>query len=135
PGTEFVQWDVSDSAPFAPGSFDAVSAIDVYIHIVNDARYSNALQKISELLRDGGYFILSDFLVHGSAVRGMHQVIRPLHDFEDQLAACDLEVTLRRPLFVLMNTPVDSTIRALHRYCRTLNDALSRFPRLGVPAV
>jgi SAM-dependent methyltransferase len=134
PGTEFVQWDVSDSAPYAPASFHAVSAMDVMFHIVDDARYGAALHNVSQLLRDGGYFILSDFLVHGPATRGSQQVIRPLHEFEDQLAACGLEVMLRRPMFVLMNTPVDSTSRALHLHWRTLQDLLARFPWLGGPA-
>jgi SAM-dependent methyltransferase len=134
PGAKFVQWDVGDPPPYAQGSFDAVSAMDVMFHIVDDSRYRAALQNISHLLKEGGYLILSDFLVHGPATRTTHQVIRPLHEFEDQLAACGLEMTLRRPMFVLMNTPVDSTSRGLHLQWRTLEDLVTRFPRLGNPA-
>jgi SAM-dependent methyltransferase len=134
PRTKFVQWDVSDPPPYAQGSFHAVSAMDVLFHIVDDSKYRAALENVSQLLKDGGHLILSDFLVHGPATRNTHQVIRPLREFEDQLVACGLEVTLRRPMFVLMNTPVDSTSRVLHLYWRTLQDLLSRFAWLGGPA-
>jgi 2-polyprenyl-3-methyl-5-hydroxy-6-metoxy-1,4-benzoquinol methylase len=134
PETKFVQWDVSDPPPYAQDSFDAVSAMDVMFHIVDDSRYHAALQNISQLLKEGGYFVWSDFLIHGPVSRSMHQVIRPLHEVEEQLAACGLEVTLRRPMFVLMNTPVDSTSRVLQLQWRTLQDVVSRFPWVGGPA-
>jgi SAM-dependent methyltransferase len=134
PGTEFVEWDMGEPPPFAPASFDAVSAMDALFHIVDDARYRAALQHISQLLTDGGYLIFSDFLVHSPAVRTTHQVIRPIDEVEEELDACGLELTLRRPMFVLMNTPVDSTNRALQLYWRKLTDLLLRLPRLGGPA-
>lgn len=134
PGTEFVQWDISEPPPYARSSFHAVSAMDVLFHIVDDSRYRAALQNVAALLKDGGYFIWSDFLVHGPGVRTVHQVIRPLREVEDQLTACGLEIVLRRPMFVLMNTPVDSTSHALNLQWRVLEDLVARFPRLGNPA-
>ncbi len=112
PETRFVRMDIgADVVPLTPGSFDVVSAFDVLFHIVDDARFERALLNIAGLLRPGGLFLYSDNFLHGPAVRAAHQVSRSLVDIERALHAAGLQPVRRRPVFVLMNSPVDSTSR------------------------
>jgi SAM-dependent methyltransferase len=131
PRSRFVQWDVAEPPPFAPSSFDAISAVDVLYHIVDDERYRAAFENISALLRDGGYFVFSENLLHGETIRVAHQASRALRDVEALLVESGLEVVLRRPMFVLMNSPIDSANPVLRGYWSVLSAALSRYPVLG----
>lgn len=131
PDTRFVQFDVTKQPPIPPESFDAISGIDVLFHIVDDVSYEAAFRNIASLLKVGGYFIFSENLLHGETIRGPDQVNRPLRDVERVLAKSGLDLVLRRPMFVLMNAPVDSTSRLLNAYWRKLTSSLSRFPGSG----
>jgi SAM-dependent methyltransferase len=125
------QWDASEPAPFAAESFDGVSAMDVLFHIVDDARYRMALQNVARLLKPGGYFLFSESLLHRSTVRTPTQVSRPLREVEAELEAVGLAVIMRRPMFVLMNAPIDSTNRILRGYWSGLATLLNHLPALG----
>lgn len=109
PKYRFSQLDISAEAPPAGQTFDAISCMDVLFHIVDDARFHQAIRNIAALLKPGGYFIYSDNFIHGETVRGEHQVSRSLVDIEGALAQAGLEVKSRRPAFVLMNAPTDDT--------------------------
>lgn len=92
----------------APGGFDAISAMDVLFHIVDDYQYQQAFRNIASLLKPGGWFIWSDnFLRHGTE-RVAHQVSRSLAESEAAVRAAGLEIVDRRPMFVLMNYPADT---------------------------
>jgi SAM-dependent methyltransferase len=131
PGLPLVRWDAADEPPFEPASFDAVSAFDVLFHIVDDDRYRSALANLASLLREDGYLLLSENLVHGQAVHGRHQVSRTLDEFRRRLEELGLELVLRRPQFVLMNIPLDSRSRLHWAFWNRLHGLLVRRPRLG----
>ena len=131
PGSEFVQWDVTQEPPFAPGSFDAVSAFDVLFHIVDDSRYASAFANIGRLLREGGFFLFSEMLLHRGAVRVSHQASRPLEAVEALLEANRLEIVSRRPMLVVMNPPIDSANPVLRGVWRGLEGVLTRAPATG----
>ena len=95
------------------GRFDIVSAMDVVFHIVDDAAFERAVGGITAVLRDGGLFLFSDNFVRGAERRLPHIVHRRLEDVRAVLHRAGLEVVERRPLFVLMNAPVDSTSRVV----------------------
>lgn len=126
PNAAFVQWDVSENTPFPPASFDAVSAFDVLFHIVDDSRYAAAFANIARVLRDDGYFLFSEALLHRQTVRVRHQASRPLAEVEALLQANHFELITRRPILVVMNPPIDSANRALHALWRVLDAALRR---------
>lgn len=107
--------DISDGIPagLEPASFDVVSAFDVLFHIVDDQRFSAALQTIAGLLRPGGIFLWSDFFVHGPKVADKHIVFRNLDQTRAVLAANGLEELGRRPMFFTMAEPRDSSGGAL----------------------
>lgn len=133
PQYRFYRADVGeDLAWLGPGRFDAVSCMDVLFHVVDDAAYARALQNIRALLKPGGIALLSNHFVHGKARRPTpHVVCRPLVVEMAALHEAGLEVLARRPMFVLMNAPVDSDNRLLWSLWRMLERAVSRRPAVG----
>lgn len=102
--------DIGESALLSPTTnFDIVSAFDVLFHIVDDERYDNALRNISALLRPGGLFLYSDNFVRGRS-RQFHGYwkSRSLEEIGDALDRAGFHIIDRVPVFVLMNSPVDS---------------------------
>lgn len=132
PSDAFVRFDVGgDETPLEPASFDAISAMDVLFHIVDDERFERALRTIFSLLAPRGLFVFSDNFVHGEAIRGEHQASRPLGEIESLLRATGFEVVGRRPMFVLLNAPVDSQNRALRASWQLLTSLALRGNALG----
>lgn len=122
----------AEEPPFSPCSFDAVSCMDVIFHIVNDAAYDRALHNLSAMLRPGGLLIFTENFVHVPAVRGAQQTSRSLTEIEALVHAADLEIIMRRPMFVLMNAPVDSSSGVLHLWWKMATAIAARAP--GVAA-
>ncbi len=115
PQHRFVQADIGATLPvheaLPPGSFDAVSAMDVLFHIVDDEAYRRAFINLASLLKSGGWLIWSDnFLRHGTE-RVKHQVSRSLVESEREAKAAGFEIVGRVPMFVLMNYPSDTPSR------------------------
>jgi SAM-dependent methyltransferase len=113
PGRRFHLADITEVRAL-PGEsrFDVVSAFDVLFHIVDDLRYRQAIANIHSFLRPGGLFLHSDIFTHLEAVRGRHYVYRPLAEVEGTLREAGFDVVDRRPMFVLMNVPIDTQNRA-----------------------
>jgi SAM-dependent methyltransferase len=121
PADEFHNLDIGsaglgeDASPLAGRQFDAVSCFDVLFHIIDDEHFETAVENIATLVRPGGLFALSDYFVHPEvmerSIRAPHRVSRSLDRFQDVLKCNGLEVLERRPMFFLMNEPVDSGSR------------------------
>jgi 2-polyprenyl-3-methyl-5-hydroxy-6-metoxy-1,4-benzoquinol methylase len=121
PADEFHNLDIADgdlgedASPLAGRQFDAVSCFDVLFHIVNDEHFETAIENIATLVRPGGLFALSDYFVHPEvmerSIRAPHRVSRSLDYFQGVLDCNGFEVLERRPMFFLMNEPVDSGSR------------------------
>jgi SAM-dependent methyltransferase len=114
-----------------PATYDYVSAMDVLFHIMDDDRYARAFRNLAGLLRPGGYLLFSEDFVHGERDEGSHKVVRPIDHIESCVAAAGLEIIGRRPIFFLMNRPLDSESRALERWWRLLHSRLGEHPGLG----
>lgn len=135
PGDHFVQLDITArDIPDDLGGFDAISAIDVLFHIVDDDRYRQAIENLSALLHPTGVLILSENFLHGQTVRTEHQASRSRDWIASRLHDAGLELVSRRPMFVLMNTPIDSRSRLLALWWRSLTSGLHRWPRLAPAA-
>jgi SAM-dependent methyltransferase len=114
PEARFVRADIGEplaTMPLEVGSFNAVSAMDVLFHLVDDDAYANALSNIAALLQPGGWFLWSDNFLRHPAERVTHQASRPLTESLRLLQAAGFEVVERVPMFVLMNYPADTTSR------------------------
>jgi 2-polyprenyl-3-methyl-5-hydroxy-6-metoxy-1,4-benzoquinol methylase len=131
PGVHTAQFDLGSSGlPAAPGSFDAISCMDVLHHLMDDAAYERAIQNCAQLLRPGGALIFTDNFLHGPAYRGPHHVSRPLAQIEGAARAAGLQVRVRKPMFVLMNNPIDSRSALFKFYWKALSFA-SEFRPVG----
>jgi SAM-dependent methyltransferase len=108
PSASAHQLDLTGSLPADLGQFDAISAMDVLFHIVDDDGYARAIENLARLLVPGGVVVLTENLVHGGTERGEHQTSRSFDEVLGLLSRWGLEVEQRRPAFVLMNTPIDS---------------------------
>jgi SAM-dependent methyltransferase len=132
PDARFLEADVADPTPDAlSGGFDIVSAFDVLFHIVDDERFSRAMENLGRLTRPGGHLLLSENFLRGSTLRHRHQVSRTREEIHDALTASGFEIVLRLPMFVLLNTPVDSESRPLRLFWRGLAGTSRRSHRLG----
>lgn len=115
PGDDFLREDVgrawSDVPRLTTRDFDAVSAMDVLFHLVDDHAYATAFVNLAAVLRPGGWLLWSDnFLRHGSE-RVAHQASRSLAESEAAVRSAGLEIVRRVPMFVLMNYPADTRSR------------------------
>lgn len=128
----FVQADIGDATlSHTTSSFDAISAMDVFFHIVDDARYAQAIQNCAALLRPGGLLMFSDNFVHGASQRSAHQASRSLDEIEAIVRASGLSIDERRPMFVLMNAPIDTNNRAILQFWSLLTRIVRRSEIFG----
>jgi SAM-dependent methyltransferase len=113
PEIEFSQLDIGDHLPESlHASQDAVSAFDMLFHIVDDSRYRQAIQNIHAALAEGGWFLFSDLFVHEETKRWEHMVARSLDEVERTLTSAGFRIVSRKPVFALMNQPLDCRNRA-----------------------
>jgi SAM-dependent methyltransferase len=126
PAGAFLRMDVGDATPATDQRFDVVSAFDVLFHIVDDARFAQALRNVGALLRPGGWFLFSDNFLHAGTLRSRHQVSRSLDDITRDLHAAGFDVVRRVPMFVLLNTPVDARTRLARWWWTALSVAVAR---------
>jgi len=121
----------ADVSALEPASFDAISAFDVLFHIVDDEAFERAMRNIATLLKPGGALVFSDNFLHGERQAVRHHVSRGLDEIEAVVASVGLEVVSRRPSFVLMNDPVDTTSKRHKRWWAGLTRRLNENPARG----
>src|SRR5579883_739220 len=109
PAVQTREFDAGSAAvPDDLGLFDAISCMDVVHHLMEDEQYERAIVNCARLLRPGGVFVFTDNFLHGPAYRGPHSVSSPLIQIERLLRGAGFRIAERRPMFVLMNNPIDS---------------------------
>lgn len=134
PGVEVAEFDLGGARlPAAAGSFDAVSCMDVLHHLMDDAAYQRAIDNCAQLLKPGGVLVFTDNFLHGPAFWGDHHVSRSLAQIERAVAAAGLKMAVRKPMFVLMNNPIDSRNRLFKFYWKVMSFA-AEFPPIGAVA-
>jgi SAM-dependent methyltransferase len=128
----FLEADVADPiSETLAGGFDIVSAFDVLFHIVDDERFGQAIENLGRLTRPGGHLLLSENFLRGSTIRHHHQVSRTEDEIDRALTSAGFETVLRLPMFVLLNSPVDSVSRSHRLFWRGLAGLSRRSHRLG----
>ena len=133
PHLEILELDISDTAEVRDISsrFQLISAFDVLYHIMGEDRFENAISNVARLLQPGGYFLFSDCFVHSGPMRSAHQVNRTLGRFSALLEANGLAIVSRFPMFVIMNTPIDSSTRIPQFIWRAAMVPVKWMPSLG----
>lgn len=122
PGVETTQFDVgSESAPFGEETFDAITCMDVVHHLMDDGAYERAFEHCARMLKPGGVVIFTDSFLHGPAYRGPHHISRSLIHIERVLRTAGLKLAVRKPMFVLMNNPIDSRSMLFKFYWKVLS--------------
>jgi SAM-dependent methyltransferase len=135
PEIEFSQLDIGDHLPEnLRASQEAVSAFDMLFHIVDDARYRRAIQNIHAALAEGGWFLFSDFFVHEETKRWEHMVARSLNEVERTLTSAGFRIVSRKPVFVLMNQPLDCRNRAYAFLWKVLSRVIQTSDFVGYSA-
>ncbi len=136
PGYRFSLLDIgAGECGFEPESFDYISAFDVFFHIVDTGRYVSAIDNVHALLKSRGWFLWSDnFLQNGRELIAQHQVSRSLDRTTAILREAGFEIVARKPMFWLMNAPIDSKSLLLQKWWRILERLLRTHPGLGSPA-
>ncbi len=126
PSSTLFRMDITEGDARTVGMYDAVSCMDVLFHVVDEARFEQALLNMRRALKPGGVVILSDNFVHRGDRNETHFVIRSLEGYEAAMQRAGLRIIDRRPMFHLLNRPMDSGSRSLWRWwmlvervCRT----------------
>ncbi len=116
PGVPIHRMDISDPSLPISGPFDVISCMDVLFHVVLEGGLEQAFTNFKNLLRPGGYLVFSDNLPHTEALKSAHFKSRGFNVYMQILKQNGFEVIARKPMFHLLNTPVDSDSRLLHRW-------------------
>lgn len=116
PNGKFYRADIGALvSPLPAEAFDAVSAIDVLVHIVDDAAYLHALRNLHHTLRAGGCLLYSDSFFHGADKQFEdYWKGRSLSAVTAAMESCGFEIVCRIPLSVLMSAPTDTRQRSLN---------------------
>jgi len=131
-GKEFILLDIGSPLIGRPSpKFDAISAFDVLFHVIDDRRYEAAISNIHAMLVPGGWFIFSDNFLRHPVERAAHQVSRSLADVTSILHKIGFQIVRRRPMFVLMNYPVDTRNRIWKLLWRAFMYPVQRSELLG----
>ncbi len=123
--------DISSPTADLPKEMDAVSCMDVLFHVVDDVACAQAITGLARVLKPGGYLFLSENFVHVAAGNQRHFKQRTLDSYLSMLADSGMEVVERRPMFHLMNGPVDSRSRTLGLWWHGVMALCRRSHRLG----
>ena len=109
PHDQIYELDITENIDSLVERFDVVSAIDVLFHITDDTKYKRAISNIYSLLNPGGFFVFSEnFTQEAGTIRSLQQVTRTLDFTKEVLAETRFKTLQRSPMFVIMNSPVDS---------------------------
>jgi SAM-dependent methyltransferase len=132
PSLDLAQLDIgSPAASHGLGTFDAISAMDVLFHLIDDDAYRRAFTNLAAMLRPGGLLVFSEDFVRGGRRAVPHRVSRPIGDVESAVRDAGLEPVLRTPVFFLMNTPLDAEAGLLDWWWRSFSETRFVFGRPG----
>jgi 2-polyprenyl-3-methyl-5-hydroxy-6-metoxy-1,4-benzoquinol methylase len=135
PDTRLLQLDISSpvAREVLPGTFDAVTAMDVLSHITSEACFASAIANISNSLRTGGYFVFSENLPHKEKDTNFNsiQANRTLEAVERELGRNGLRIVQRTPIFVVMMLPLDTATDLPRKLWRLMMTPVYFFPKLG----
>jgi SAM-dependent methyltransferase len=113
PNAIFYRADISVLPSLLPvEAFDVITAMDVLVHLVDDAAYLRALNNLRHALRTGGYLLYSDAFFHGPDKHS--EDYWSLSYVTAAMQTCGFEIVCRVPMSVLMSAPTDTRHRGIN---------------------
>jgi SAM-dependent methyltransferase len=112
PQARFLLADVSEAE--IEGRFDVVNAFDVLYHIVDDARWQRALERLGAAVEPGGVLAVTDAFAD-MGVLAEHNRMRPLPAYARVLEPLGFRLAAPRPTAVLLNREL-GPFRFLNRF-------------------
>ena len=140
PNCTVVQADIGEAELSVEESYDVVSAMSVLLHIVDPARFQQALDNLLRLVKPGGWLLITDPAPRhhwwGKAwEESDNSVARPLQHWRDDLEGRGFRLADVRPVSCVLNNVSDTKHRwafRLHqRYWYHLGKGLGRFPHVS----
>ena len=107
PSQNIISLDISSNQIDPKETYDLITCMDVMFHITDNARYENAFKNISNLLKKGGYLVLTENFCPVNADRG-HIHDRTKQEIIDSLEFNELKIEAIVSKFILLNPPVQS---------------------------
>jgi len=102
PGHEFFQADISDPALSITGPYDLVSAISMIFHIVEEARFQQALTNMARLVQPGGHLLIVDAFRSSWVLTARHAKLRDLSAYRPNLEREGFTDLRLSPMYYLM---------------------------------
>jgi SAM-dependent methyltransferase len=132
PGVEALEFDIGGPPHALPERrFDAVSAMAVLFHVLDDRSYHQAFRNLGSLVAPGGLLVFSEnFLRNAERTTLPRQVDRSERLIEALLRENGFEPLVRQRMFVLLDEPQNAG-RARRAAWVRLKRAMRRHPWLG----
>ena len=105
PQAEFRLADLSDPNLSVDRQFDLISIFDVLYHIVDDARFEQAISNLAKLCRPGCRVIITDMFGERTAEAVKHVRNRSRHDYSRVFEKAGFKLDLLEPLFFTLMPP------------------------------
>ena len=129
PQAAFLRCDIGEPGIGSLGSFDVIHFWGVAYHIVEDDRWSIALENASRFCKPAGRLVVTDFLgADRDRSTAKHVKQRGLRTYRDELARHGFELETARPLHTVLNRWY-RPLRRLNHHAGPLLYFLDRFPR------
>lgn len=126
PDMELFTMDIAAPDPPLTSGYDAVSCMDVLFHIVKEEDLDLALTNMKTALKPGGVAFFSDNFLHTHSGSEKHYRERTLDRYMQALDHAGLRVVERRPMFHLLNRPMDSRSRLLWLWWRCVEKVAAK---------
>lgn len=103
PRQDFRVCDIGSRRIPLAGPFDIISAMSVLYHLVDDARFEQAVTHLGHLLFDGGYLLITDTFSPPLLPSASHVRFRALEAYRELLLDRGLHIVDILPIYYLMN--------------------------------
>lgn len=113
PDYTFVHRDVTeagDAVPAAGAPFDIITVFDVFYHIIDDARFANAVRYVGSAAAPSGVVLIMDNLFERRYQLTRHMVYRPRAAYLETMNAQGLEMADGELLFHHLIPPVSGNL-------------------------
>lgn len=106
PEFDFLQSDIADETVTLPYDYDAIFAISVLFHIVNENDFSRAFDNICNALKPGGDLIIVDTFTNQLFPMARHTRFRSWNSYQKILERHNLKIITVHPMYYIMSRSI-----------------------------